>query len=98
MGQQAEAKYAFVVCLASFLLFFFLSSFNQDCCRGGYSHYDDTQIFNLCQFDQISSCLGKTLKLFISFEVEKIIFYFKKEEQTMDASNLFMIVGCVTPL
>jgi hypothetical protein len=82
MGQQAEAKYAFVVSLASFLLFFFLSSFNQmDCCRGGYSHYDDTQKFNLCQFDQISSCLGKTLKLFISFEVEKIIFYFNKKSK-----------------
>jgi hypothetical protein len=38
---------------------------------------DNTQIFNLCQFDPISSCLGETFKTFIGFEVEKIIFYFK---------------------
>ncbi len=78
--------------------FFFLSSFNQmDSCRGGIHISDDTQIFNLCRFDQISSCLGETLNLFIILEVAKIIFNLQKEEETMDASNLFMIGGCVTP-
>jgi hypothetical protein len=97
MAQEAEAKYAFVVSLAS-LLFFFLSSFNQMDFWGGIHISDNTQIFNLCRFDPISSCLGETFKKFIGFEVEKIIFLLQMEEQTMDAFNLFMIVDCVTPL
>ncbi len=61
---------------------FCLSSFNQmDSCRGVIHISDDTQVFNLCRFDQISSCLGETLKLFISFEVAKIIFYFKSKSK-----------------
>jgi hypothetical protein len=51
MGQQAEAKYAFVVSLASFLLFFFLSSFNQiDSCRGGGG------VFTLVTIPKYSIC------------------------------------------
>ncbi len=52
-----------------------------DSCRGGIHISDNTQIFNLCRFDQISSCLGETLKKFISFEVAKIIFYFKRKSK-----------------
>ncbi len=49
--------------------------------RGGIHISDDTQIFNLCRFDQIRSCLGETLTLFISFEVPEIIFYFKRKSK-----------------
>jgi hypothetical protein len=48
---------------------------------GGIHISDDTQVFNLCRYDQISSCLGKTFKKFISFEVEKIIFYLGRKSK-----------------
>jgi hypothetical protein len=65
---------------------------------GGIYIIDDTQIFNLCRYDQISSCLGGNLQKIYKLWSRKNHFLLQKEEQTMDAFNLFMIVGCVTPL
>jgi hypothetical protein len=85
MGQQAEAKYAFVVSLASFLLFFFLSSFNQiDSCRGGGGVFTLVTIpkYSICaDLIKLVAVWGETFKKFISFEVEKIIFYFKRKSK-----------------